>query len=143
MRATLTLGLFVVLSATACKGKVDQCNAFIDRANQAQGVIGHLALDSEDAAKLEGEADRIDAEAKSVGAVVIKDEKLAKLRGDYVTNLGALGRNVRALGKLHAAAKGDDTTIATRARGLEADAALVEKESTRLVDEINTYCSAP
>lgn len=135
--------LFALTLAVGCKGKVDQCNAFIDRANQAQTVIARLTLDSDDANLLDGEADKVDAEAKAVGAVELKDAKLAKLRADYVANLGALGRNVRALSKLHAAAKADDVTTAGRAKSLEADAMKVEKESTRVVEEINAFCSAP
>lgn len=138
-----TLAVFGFL-ATACgKSKVDQCNAFIERANAAQTVINGLKFDSDDAAKLEGEAGKIEAEAKAVEAVEIKDEKLVKFKADYAANLTKLGGAMRELGKLHKDSKdpAKAATVEASAKKIEADAQKIEKDESALVNDINKYCS--
>ena len=125
-----------------CKGKVDQCNAFIDRANQSQTVVGAMHFDSEDAATLEGDATKIEAEAKAVEGVSLKDDKLVGFQKAYAKNLGDLAKNVRDLAKLNADLKAGSKSVEAQAKKLEADADQVEKDSGRLIDEINKYCSA-
>ena len=134
----LVVGAF---SLVACKGKVEQCNAFIDRANQSQAVINSLQLDTDDPKKLDGDATKIDAESKAVTAVQLKDEKLMKFRDDYAGNLTKLGKNVRDLSKLQADAKTGKTTVATEAKRIEEDANKIEKDETKLVNDINAYCT--
>ena len=55
-------------------------------------------------------AAKIDAEAKAVAAVDLKDEKLVKFRNDYAENLKKLALNVRDLSKLQAKAKDPKAT---------------------------------
>lgn len=129
------------LGLGACKGKVEQCNAFIDRANQSQSVINGLQLDTDDPKKLDTDATKIETEAKAVTAVQLKDEKLVKFRDDYGSNLTKLGKNVRDLSKLQADAKTGKTTVAAEAKRIEEDANKIEKDETKLVNDINQYCT--
>jgi hypothetical protein len=134
----------LALAASACgRSKVDQCNAFIDRANAAQNTINALKLDSDDPKKLEADAAKIDAEAKAVKAVDVKDEKLVKFRDDYAANLTKLSSNVKDLAKLQADAKNPAkaATIEAQAKKLETDADTIEKDESKLVGDINQYCT--
>ena len=129
------------LSLTACKGKVEQCNAFIDRANQSQGVINGLQLDTDDPKKLDIDATKIDGEATSVAAVKLEDQKLLKFRDDYAGNLKKLAGNVRELSKLQNDSRAGKASIATEAKKIEEDANKVEKDESKLVNDINSYCT--
>lgn len=138
------LGVALALSSFALggcgKSKVDQCNAFIERANKGQTVISSLSLDSEDSKKLEGDAAKIDAEAKAVGAVELKDAKLVGFRDQYSSNLTKLAGNVRDLAKLQAEAKAGKPSE-TQLKKIESDADKIEKDESKLVNDINAYCS--
>jgi hypothetical protein len=135
--ALVTLPLF------ACgKGKVDQCNDFIGVANTSQTVISSLALDSDDPAKLEAEAAKIDGEAKKVSAVDLKDEKLAAFRNDYAANLTKLAKNVRDLGALAKNAKDPNAKgLEAQLKKLEADGKVLEDNESKVVDQVNVYCT--
>lgn len=142
--ALAALPLFVAVLPACGKGKIEQCNAFIDRANAAQNTINALKLDSDDSKKLEAEAAKIEGEAKAVKGVDLKDEKLVKFRDDYAASLTKLAGNVKELAKLHSDAKSPDKQAAVEAsaKKLEADADKIEKEESKLVADINSYCSA-
>lgn len=131
----------VALGATGCKGKVEQCNAFIERANQAQTSIGAMKFESEESAQLEADAMKIDGEAKAIEGVKLKDDKLLGFQKSYAKNLGDLAKNVRDLAKLHAALKAGKTDVEAQAKKLESDADKVGKDSDKLIDEINKYCT--
>lgn len=137
----LVIALVALGTTTACKGKVEQCNAFIERANQSQTTIGAMKFESEDAAQLDGDATKIEAEAKAVEGVKLKDEKLVALQQSYGKNLNDLAKNVRDLAKLHAALKAGKPDVEAQAKKLEADADKVGKDSDKLIDDINKYCS--
>lgn len=136
--ATAALGL------VACgKGKAEQCNSFVDRANQAQTVINGLKLDSEDAAQLEKDAVSVDAEAKAFGALELKDEKLVGYRSAYAATLVSLGKIMHDLAALQR-----DSKEPSKAEGLEAqvkkidaEADKVTKSESDLVDQVNVYCT--
>jgi DNA repair ATPase RecN len=138
---TALVALFSLASTTACKGKVEQCNAFIDRANQAQTAIGAMKFESEEAAQLDSDAAKIETEAKAVEGVKLKDDKLLAFQKSYGKNLTDLAKNVRDLAKLHAALKAGKTDVEAQAKKLEADADKVGKDSDKLIDDINKYCS--
>lgn len=133
----------VGLAATGCKGRVEQCNAFIQRANEAQKTIEAMKFESEEAAQLEADAAKIDGEAKALEGVKLKDEKLVGFQKAYGKNLGDLAKNVRDLAKLHAALKAGKTDLDAQTKKLEADADKVSKDSDKLIDDINKYCSSP
>jgi hypothetical protein len=140
------LALALALAAfatTGCRGKVEQCNAFIQRANESQKTIEAMRFESEEAAQLEGDAAKIEAEGKAVEGVKLKDDKLVTLQKAYGKNLGDLAKNVRDLAKLHAALKAGKTDLDPQTKKLEADAEKVSKDSDRLIDDINKYCSGP
>lgn len=125
------------------KSKVEQCNAFIDRANAAQNTINALKLDSDDPKKLDTDAVRIDGEAKAVKAIDVKDPQLVKFRDDYASNLSKLASNVKDLSKLQIDAKDPSkaSSIEDQAKKLEDDADKIEKDESKLVGDINQYCS--
>lgn len=134
---------FLAITPACGKSKVEQCNAFIDRANAAQNTINALKLDSDDPKKLESHAARIDAEAKAVKTVDVKDPELVKFRDDYAANLSKLAVNVKDLSKLQVDAKDPNkaATIEDQAKKLEDDADKIEKDASKLVGDINQYCS--
>jgi hypothetical protein len=133
-----------LLTLVACgKGKVEQCNAFVDRANQAQTVINKLKLDSEDAAQLEKGAASIETEAKAFGALELKDEKLVGYRSEYAATLVALGKIMHDLATLQR-----DSKEPSKAEGLEAQVKKIDAEADKVtktesdvVDQVNVYCT--
>lgn len=133
-------------AAVGCgKSKVDQCNAFVERATKAQTVIGALKLDDDNAAKLEQEAVAIETEAKAVGAVSVSDAKLGGLRDEYGANLGKLAKITRDVAEVSKDAKvpAKAASVEARMKKLEQDADKIEKDESRIVDQVNAYCSAP
>jgi hypothetical protein len=136
--------LLLCLSLTACgKSKVEQCNAFIDRASKAQSAVNGLNLATDDKKELEKGAAAIDVEAKAFAAVEVKDEKLAGFRDSYGKILADLGKILGDLAAAQAdaadAAKAE--AAATKVKTLVASAEALEKSESTLVDQINQYCS--
>jgi hypothetical protein len=132
------------LSLTACgKSKVEQCNAFIDRASKAQSAVNGLNLATDDKKELEKGAAAIDVEAKAFGSVEVKDEKLAGFRDAYGKILADLGKILGDLATAQAeaadAAKAE--AAAAKVKTLVASAEALEKSESTLVDQINQYCS--
>lgn len=140
--------LFAVLatsSLVACgKSKIDQCNAFIEQANASQTTISSLNLETDDPTKLEAAAVKIEGDAKKVDAVELKDEKLAGFKTSYVKNLNSLAKTARDLGGVQKDAKDPAKADAVEAKvkTVVADAEKLEKDESKLVDDINAYCSA-
>jgi hypothetical protein len=136
---------FAAASLVACgKSKVDQCNAFIEQANAAQTTISALNLESEDPATLETAAGKVEADAKKVDAVELKDEKLVGFKTSYVKNLNSLAKTARDLAGIHKDAKDPAKAAAVEAKAntVVAEAEKLEKDEGKLVDDINAYCSA-
>ncbi len=130
----LARGLLVLLLATAaCKGKVDQCNAFVDEANAGQNSYVGLeaAVGNPDA--LTKRADALDASAKKLRAITLSDEKLVDLRDRYAKLTGDYAAGLR---KLVAAPKDDPAG----ALAIEQDLDGVADKQQKLIVEINGYC---
>lgn len=141
-----SLALFAVatLVLPACgKSKAEQCNAFVDRATQAQNMINALKLDSEDAAVLEKGAASAEAEAKAFGALELKDEKLIGYRTSYAATLASLGKIMHDLAALQKDAKDPAKLAALEAESkkIEEEANKVEKSESDVVDQVNMYCT--
>jgi len=133
------------VSLLACgKSKIDQCNAFIEQANASQTTISALNFESEDPATLEAAAGKIEADAKKVEAVELKDEKLAGFKTSYVKNLNSLAKTSRDLAGVHKDAKdpAKASAVEAKVKTVVADAEKLEKDESKLVDDINAYCSA-
>ncbi len=136
--------LALALLSTACgKSKVEQCNAFIDRATQAQKVVNSLKLESEDPAELEKGAVAIETESKALGSLELKDEKLVGFRGTYASTLDALGKIMRDLAVLAKDSKdpAKADTLEAETKKINAEADKVEKQESEVVDQVNLYCS--
>lgn len=131
--------ILVGMGTTGCKGKVEQCNAFIERANQSQAELERLPLVVDDSAKIQADAAKIEAEARAIGAIPLKDDKLAKLRDEYAGTLVKLARSVREIGRPLGETK--PPSLQAQAKQLQADVQKIEQEQIRLVGEINLYCS--
>jgi len=128
----------------ACgKSKTEQCNAFVDRATQAQKVVNGLKLDSENVAELEKGAGAIEAEAKAFGALELKDEKLLGFRSSYAATLASLGKIMRDLSALQKDSKDPSKADALEAetKKIDAEADKVEKSESDVVDQVNVYCT--
>lgn len=115
----------------ACKTKREQCNAFIEKANAAEKTIEGVS-DFGNAEKLEEGAAKIDVHAKSVEGLELDDKKLAELQSKYVANLSLYAKNLRAT----AAAKGDGTKL----EALEKEDAQIQRDGSKLIDDINAHC---
>jgi hypothetical protein len=132
------------LSVSACgKSKVEQCNAFIDRATKAQNAVNGLNLATDDKKELEKGASAIEVEAKAFSAVEVKDEKLAGFRDAYGKILADLGKILSdlATAQADAADASKAEAAATKVKTLVASAEALEKSESSLVDQINQYCS--
>lgn len=142
IRQVLCACLFLVPSACG-KSKVEQCNAFIDRATQAQTKINGLKLDSDDAKELEKEAASIDTEATALDALSLKDEKLVGFRIAYAGTLASLGKILHELAGLQKDAKdpGKEPLVEAQLKKFGTDADQVTKTESDLVDQINGYCT--
>lgn len=137
-------GFVLALAAVGCgKSKVDQCNAFIERANKAQTVLSGLSYDGDDPAKFEKEAATIEAEAKAVGEVNVADEKLVSLRNEYGASLGKLAKVTRDIAAVAKDAKvpAKAASVEAQMKKLELEADKLEKDESKLVDQVNAYCS--
>jgi hypothetical protein len=140
-----SLGLVVAgcVLLSACKSKIEQCNAFVDKANGAQKVVQSLKLDSEDAAELEKVASSVDAEANSFKTLELKDEKLLEYRTKYADTLLALGKIAREAAEIQKDAKDPSKAagLEAKAKKLADDAKAVEKSESDVVDALNQYCT--
>ena len=136
--------LLLTVSLAACgKGKIEQCNAFIDRASKAQAAITALNLASDDKKELEKGATKIDAEAKAFATVEVKDEKLVGFRTAYAQTLESMSKIMTDLAAAQADAADASKAEATAAKvkTLVESAEALEKSESALVDQINGYCS--
>ncbi len=142
------LGRVLVIAASlvlgACgKSKVEQCNAFVDRASQAQTVINGLKLESDDAALLEKGAASVEDEAKKFAALELKDEKLVGFRAAYATTLDSLAKIMHELAGLQKDAKdpAKSDAIEAQSKKIDQEAEKVEKAESDVVDQVNVYCT--
>ena len=136
--------LLLSLSLSACgKSKIEQCNAFIDRAGTAQAAINKLNLASDDRKELETGAATIDAEAKAFATFEVKDEKLVGFRTAYANTLAEMGKIMGnlAAAQAEAAEPAKAEATATKVKSLVESAEALEKSESALVDQINQYCS--
>jgi hypothetical protein len=124
--------LLAVAPLAGCKTRTDQCNAFIAQANAAEKTIETLT-DFGDAEKLESDATRIEAHAKSVESVKLDDAGLKERRAKYAANLRLYAKNLRAT----AAAKGDGPKL----EALEKEDERIQRDGSKLIDDINVYCT--
>ena len=136
-RAAVTVLLALPLVACGKNGKVDQCNAFIDRANISQAVVELLKFDG-DAQQLEEEAKKVDNEVQWVKGVALTDATLVKFRADYAANLERLAASIRELAKAH----GSDEKTADLLKKIADGADSPLQAQSKLVDDVNGYCGA-
>ncbi|MFO0678666.1 MAG: hypothetical protein U0169_19195 [Polyangiaceae bacterium] len=141
--ASSALLVFAGLVAGCGKSKVDQCNAFIERANASQTVVAAVHLDSEDPAAIEAAAAKVDVEAKGVADVKLEDAKLVELKTKYSASLTAFAKTARDLAAIVKASKDAKGAagLDDRLKKLEADAEKAEKDESKVVDEVNVYCT--
>jgi hypothetical protein len=135
-RAAVTVLLAPMLIGCEKSGRVDQCNAFVERANVSQAVVEILKFDG-DAQQLEEEAKKVDSEVQWVNGVELTDATLMKFRADYAANLQRLAASIRDLAKLRGSYEKADL-LKKIADGADSPLAAQSK----LVHEINSYCGA-
>jgi hypothetical protein len=133
-----------LLLLPACgKSKLEQCNAFVDRATQAQNVVNGLKLDSENVVELEKGASAIEAEAKAFSALELKDEKLVGYRAAYAGTLEQLAKILHDLSALQKDSKdpAKADSLEAETKKIDAEADKVEKSESDVVDQVNQYCT--
>ena len=131
--ARISLVTLGALALPACKGKVDQCNAFVDEANAGQNSYVGLeaAVGNPDA--LTKRADALDGSAKRLREIKLADEKLIDFRDRYATLTDQYSAGLR---KLVIAPKDD----AAAAFAIEQDLDVIADKQQKLIQEINGYC---
>ncbi len=127
--------LAFALVGVGCRGKVEQCNAFVDEANAGQTAYVGLegALGNADA--MTKRADTLDANAKKLREIKLGDEKLVELRDRYA---GATEEYAAGLRKLVALVGKSDDAAGVLAAEQELDA--ISDRQQKLIQEINAYC---
>lgn len=124
----------LLLAATGCDNKIEQCNAFIDEANASQNAfvaIGAAALNPE---SLKKRVEQIDASVKKLEALELKDEKLQGFRTEYVAGLKSFSKGLDKMANLE---KTDVDALNKVADDLSKEG---DKQG-KLVDDVNAYCS--
>lgn len=131
--AVLAFAVGVVL--VGCRGKVEQCNVFVDEANAGQTAYVGLegALANPDA--LTKRADTLDANAKKLDAIKLDDDTLVGLRDRYSNLTVEYAAGLRKL--VGTASKGDD---AAAVLAVEQELDAISDKQQALIREINAYC---
>lgn len=132
LRGGVALALLLALSA-GCKGKVDQCNAFVDEANAGQSSYIGLEAVVGNPDALTKRADALDASAKRLRAITLSDAKLVDLRDRYASATDGYSAGLKKL----AAAPKDDPSASL---AVEQDLDVVADKQQKLIQEINGYC---
>lgn len=131
------LAVFAMASASlgllGCKGKVEQCNAFVDEANAGQGSYVGLEAIVGNPDALGKRADALDASSKKLRAIELKDARLVELRDQYGTLTDQYSAGLRKL----ASSPKDD---AAAAYAVEQDLDGVADKQQKLIQDINAYC---
>lgn len=129
---TLGLSLLLVLAA-GCESKVDQCNAFIDDANDSQNAYVGLEAAVASPASIKQRTDQLDLSSKKLAGLKLGDAKLKDLRDRYVKQTDDFSAGMKKL----AALPPQDSEAARIGKELDD---LAEKQD-KLIAEINLYCS--
>jgi hypothetical protein len=129
---TLVLSLLLVLVA-GCESKVDQCNAFIDEANDSQNAYVALEGAIQSPASIKQRTDHLDASSKKLTDLKLGDAKLKDFRDRYVKQTDDFSAGLKKLGTLPP----EDPSAAKIGKDLDD---LAEKQD-KLIAEINLYCT--
>ena len=70
---------------TGCDSKVEQCNAFIDEANDSQNAYVALEVAIQSPASIKQRTDQLDSSSKKMKELKLADPKLKDFRDRYVT----------------------------------------------------------
>jgi len=132
---TLGLSLALVLAA-GCESKVDQCNAFIDEANDSQNAYVALEAAIQSPASIKQRTDQLDASSKKLKDLKLGDAKLKDFRDRYVKQTDDFSAGMKKIAGL---AGKDAQGIEAAKIGKELDD-LAEKQD-KLIAEINLYCT--
>ncbi|MBW2453104.1 MAG: hypothetical protein JRI68_01260 [Deltaproteobacteria bacterium] len=132
----LAMAIGLLALSTGCQSKVEQCNAFIDQANASQNAFTALGAAMLNKDVLAGRVKTIRESIDTVKAVELKDEKLKGFQDRWAEGLEGMAAGLDEMTKL------DKTTDIDKLNKL---AETFDKEADKmgkLIDEINTYCSA-
>ena len=132
---TVGLALALVLVA-GCDSKVDQCNAFIDEANDSQNAYVALEAAIQSPASIKQRTDQLDTSSKKMKDLKLADAKLKDFRDRYAKQTDDFSAGMKKI----AALQGKDPQDGEAAKiGKELDD-LAEKQD-KLIGEINLYCT--
>lgn len=139
------LGLVSVSLALAACGpsKVQQCNAFVEKANKIQAQMDKVSAMAKPA-EIEKFASDLEAQSQDLLKLDLKDEKLAGFRKDYSEALGRVAKLLKDKASIEKQLEGADEA---KLKDLQAKDKAVEegfdkeiKGESKLVDDINKYC---
>lgn len=128
------LSLALVLAA-GCDGKVGQCNAFVDEANDSQNAYVALEAAIQSPASIKQKTDQLDASSKKMKDLKLSDAKLKDFRDRYAKQTDDFSAGLKKLASL----QGKEGTAESARIGKDLDD-LAEKQD-KLIAEINLYCA--
>jgi hypothetical protein len=120
---------------TGCKGKIEQCNAFIDEANASQNAFTALGAAMLNKDVLAGRVKTIKESVDKVKAVELKDEKLKDFQGRWAEGLESMANGLDDMTKL------DKTKDIDKLQELSKTFESEAEKMGKLIDEVNTYCT--
>jgi hypothetical protein len=125
----------IALALTACTdAKTEQCNELIGRANLSQTVIKGITVGGDGEGLVEA-AKKIDNEVDWVKGAKVTDPTLVKFRDEYAGDLEKTAAALRALAQLGGDLQSD------AAKKIVDDSDQIDKAQSKLVADINAYCS--
>jgi hypothetical protein len=126
--------LVPALAIVGCNPRADECNRLIAVINAAEDGLDGTERQA-DAAGIRRFADDLDAVAVRLDTVELKLEPLRGHRDGYRKILASYARALRTL------ADAQDTADVSRIRAAVDEGNTLERDSTKLVTELNAYCS--
>ena len=130
------VGLVLV---TGCDSKVEQCNAFIDEANDSQNAYVALEAAIQSPASIKQRTDQLDASSKKMKELKLADAKLKDFRDRYVTQTDDFSAGMKKIAALQGKTGHDPADGEAAKIGKDLDD-LAEKQD-KLIADINLYCA--
>ena len=141
LRARMTTVLLIVAAQPlgGCGlGKIADCNKFIEAANGAQEAMRKATSKvqaSDNPADIESVAQAMEKTGKDISAIELKDDKLKGFQRDYKS---MLDKGAKACREMVAAAKSKNLGAMKKA---QTDLGAIGPQETKIVSDINGYCS--
>jgi hypothetical protein len=133
----LSTAILLAVTVSACgKGKVAQCNEFVDEANKSQSAFVAIEAAVLNPTTMKTRTTQIEGSVTKLKALQLPDAKLAAFRDQYATGLTTFGKAATDLSLL-----GKDDKNVDKHNKIVDDLNKLSDSETKLIDDINGYCS--